>query len=226
MIDFKGHRIEKDIILTCIRWYLAYPLSYRNLEEMMAERGAPVDHSNIYRWVQKFTPKLEAVFRKGKKRSVGKSWRMDETYIKVMGQWKYLYRAVDKNGQTIDFLFTAHRDKKAALRFFKKAIRQHGLPDKVTIDKSGSNTAALDAFNGEDDINIEVRQIKYLNNLIEQDHRAIKRIVRPMLGFKSSRSASITLQGIELMHMIKKGQMISVYSQDLSAAGQFYSLAA
>jgi transposase-like protein len=119
------------------------------LEEMMAERGISVDHSNIYRWVQKFTPKLEATFREGKKRSVGKSWRMDETYIKINGQWKYLYRAVDTNGQTIDFLLTAHRDKKAALRFFKKAIRQHGLPDKVTIDKSGANTAALDALNDE-----------------------------------------------------------------------------
>jgi putative transposase len=226
MIDFKGHRIEKDIIITCVRWYLAYPLSYRNLKEMMAERGAQIDHSNIYRWVQKFTPKLEAAFRKEKKRSVGKSWRMDETYIKINGQWKYLYRAVDKEGQTVDFLLTIYRDKKAALRFFKKAIRQHGLPEKMTIDKSGANTAALDALNDELNVNIEVRQSKYLNNLIEQDHRAIKRIVRPMLGFKSFRTARITLQGIELMHMIKKGQMVSGYGQNLSAAVQFYSLAA
>ncbi len=166
---------------------------------MMAERGVQVDHSNIYRWVQKFTPKLEATFRKGKKRPVGKSWRMDETYIK--GQWKYLYRAVDKEGQTVDFLLTIYRDK--------KAIRQYGLPDKMTIDKGGANTAALDALNDEPNVNIEVRQSKYLNNLIEQDHRAIKRIVRPMLGLKSFRIARITLQGIELMHMIKKGQMVS-----------------
>jgi transposase-like protein len=116
---------------------------------MMAGWGAQVDHSNIYRWVQKFTPKLEATFRKGKKRPVGKSWRIDETYIKIKGQWKYLYRAVDKEGQTVDFLLTIYRDKKAALRFFKKAIRQHGLPDKMTIDKSGANTAALDALNDE-----------------------------------------------------------------------------
>jgi putative transposase len=151
---------------------------------------------------------------------------MDETYIKINGQWKYLYRAVDKEGQTVDFLLTIYRDKKAALRFFKKAIRQHGLPEKMTIDKSGANTAALDALNDELNVNIEVRQSKYLNNLIEQDHRAIKRIVRPMLGFKSFRTARITLQGIELMHMIKKGQMVSGYGQNLSAAVQFYSLAA
>src|SRR5512144_304833 len=172
MIDFKGHRFEREIILLCVRWYLAYPLSYRNLEEMMEERGIKVDHSNIYRWVQKFTPKLEAAFRNGKKRPVGTSWRMDETYIKIKGQWKYLYRAVDKAGQTIDFLLTAHRHQKAARRFFKKAVRQHGLPAKVTIDKSGANTAALEVLQEETGQAIEIRQSKYLNNLVEQDHRA------------------------------------------------------
>jgi putative transposase len=226
MIGFKGHRFEKNIILLCVRWYLAYPLSYRNLEEMMEERGVRIDHTNIYRWVRKFTPQLEAKFRKGKKRPVGNSWRMDETYIKIKGQWKYLYRAVDKAGQTIDFLLTARRDKKAALRFFKKAVRQHGLPDKVTIDKSGANTAAIKALKEETGQEIEIRQIKYLNNLVEQDHRSIKRIVQPMMGFKSFPSARVTLQGIELMHMIKKGQMISIDGQALSAAEQFYSLAA
>ena len=147
---------------------------------------------------------------------------MDETYIKVKGQWKYRYRAVDKDGQTIDFLLTARRDEKAALRFFKKAVRQHGLPDKVIIDKSGANEALKEETGQE----IEIRQIKYLNNLVEQDHRAVKRIVRPMMGFQTFRSARITLQGIELMHMIKKGQMVAGESQGLSAAGQFYSLAA
>jgi putative transposase len=226
MIDFKGHRIEKDIILLCVRWYLAYPLSYRHLEEMMEERGVEVDHSTIYRWVQKFTPHLEAAFRKGKKRAVGSSWRMDETYIKVKGAWKYLYRAVDKEGQTLDFLLTAQRDKQAALRFFKKAVRHHGLPEKITIDKSGANTAAIEALMEETGQEIEIRQIQYLNNLVEQDHRAVKRIVRPMLGFKSFCAASITLRGIELMHMIKKGQMNAGNDQDLPAAEQFYLLAA
>jgi len=141
-------------------------------------------------------------------------------------QWKYLYRAVDSEGQTIDFLLTAHRDKKAARRFFKKAVRQHGLPDKVTIDKSGANTAAIEALKEETGHAIEIRQNKYLNNLVEQDHRSVKRIVRPMLSFKTFHSARITLQGIELLHMIKKGQMIIVDGRDFSAAEPFYSLVA
>ena len=130
MIDFKGHRFEKDIILPCVRWYLAYPLSYRNLEEMLEERGVQVDHTSIYRWVQKFTPQLEATFRNGKKHPVGRSWRMDETYIKIRGQWRYLYRAVDKAGQTIDFLFTAQRDKQAALRFLRQRFATMALPTR------------------------------------------------------------------------------------------------
>jgi putative transposase len=121
-------------------------------------------------------------------------------------QWKYLYRPIDKAGQTIDFLLTAQRDKTATLRFFRKALRQHGLPEKVTIDKSGANTAALEALQEETGATIEIRQNKYLNNLVEQDHRAVKRIVRPMLGFKSFSSARPTLAGLELMHMLKKGQ--------------------
>jgi len=187
----------------------------------------PLDFKpHIYRWVQKFTPKLEAAFCKGNKRPVGTSWRMDETYIKIKGKWKYLYRAVDKTGQTVDFLLTSHRDKQAALRFFRKAVRQQGLPDQVTIDKSGANTAALEALQEEASHKIEIRQSKYLNNLVEQDHRAIKRIVRPMLGLKSFRTARTTLQGIELLHMIKKGQMIMADERIRSSAEQFYALAA
>ncbi len=174
MINFKGHRFEKSFILICVRWYLAYSLSYRNIQEMMAERGISVDHTNIYRWIQKFAPKLEAVFRKKYKRPFGKSWRMHDTYIKAKGDWKYLYRAVDKEGDTIDLLLTARRDRKAALRFFKKAIGLHGRPEKVTIDKSGSNLAALESIQEKSGSTIEIRQIKYLNNIVEQDHRAIK----------------------------------------------------
>ena len=139
-----------------------------------------------------------------RKRPVGSSWRMDETYVRVRGTWKYLYRAVDKAGATVDFLLTAKRDRKAALRFLRKAIKGSGTPEKITIDKSGANTAAIESHNAENEADIEIRQIKYLNNIVEQDHRAIKRLVRPMLGFKSFRSAAVTLAGIELMHMIGK----------------------
>ena len=225
MLNMKGMRFPLEIILVCIRWYAAYALSYRNLEEMMQERGVFVDHSTISRWAIKFLPMLEKISRKHK-RPVGGSWRMDETYIKVGGEWKYLYRAVDKEGATVDFLLRAKRDKAAATAYFKKAMRQNGEPEKVTMDKSGANKAAMDAINKEREVPIEVRQIKYLNNIVEQDHRAVKRITKPMLGFKSFWAAKAVLAGIELMHMIRKGQLSAEKGQDLSFAEQFYALAA
>jgi transposase-like protein len=124
-----------DVILLCVRWYVAYPLSLRHLEQMMAERGISVDHSTVHRWTLKLLPALEKTFRRCK-RTVGRSWRMAETYIRVRGEWKYLYRAVDKAGNTIDFLLRANRDKVAARRYFEKAIAQNGEPETVTIDKS------------------------------------------------------------------------------------------
>ncbi|MGJ3438022.1 IS6 family transposase [Serratia liquefaciens] len=216
-----------DIIAQCVRWYLAYDLSLRNLEEMMAERGIFVDHSTLHRWVIRLVPSLDKAFRR-RKRSVGRRWRMDETYIKVKGQWKYLYRGVDTSGQTIDFMLTAKRDAAAALRFFRKAIRHQGRPERVTIDKSGANTAALTTLNADKpaEETITVRQNKYLNNLIEQDHRNIKRRIRSMLGFKSFRRAQTLLAGIELLHMIRKGQYQHSQSEGLSPAEQFYLLAA
>jgi transposase-like protein len=213
-----------DVILTCVRWYVAYPLSLRHLEEMMAERGISVDHSTVHRWAIKLLPVLEKAFRR-QKRPVGKSWRVDETYIKVRGQWKYLYRAVDKAGNTIDFLLRAHRDKAAARQYFEKSITQNGEPETVTIDKSGANLAALEAINAGREIPIKIRQTKYLNNIIEQDHRAIKRRTRPMLGFKNFRCARILLGGIEVAHMIAKGPM-KENSVRQTSAEQFYSLAA
>jgi transposase-like protein len=211
-----------EVILTCVRWYVAYPLSLRHLEEMMAERGIAVDHSTVHRWAIKLLPVLEKAFRRCK-RPVGKSWRMDETYVKVRGEWRYLYRAVDKEGNTVDFLLRARRDKAAARRYFEKSIQQNGEPETVTIDKSGANLAALNALNAERKTPIKIRQNKYLNNLIEQDHRAIKRRTRPMLGFKDFRCARIILSGIEVMHMIRKGQMKDTGIRR-TAAEQFYSL--
>jgi putative transposase len=211
-----------EVILLCVRWYVAYPLSLRHLEQMMAERGISVDHSTVHRWALKLFQVLEKAFRRCE-RAVARSWRMDETYIRVRGEWKYLYRAVDKAGNTIDFLLRAHRDKVAARRYFEKAIAQNGEPETVTIDKSGSNLAALQALNAGREAPIKIRQKKYLNNVVEQDHRAIKRRTRSMLGFKNFRCARIILGGIEFLHMIVKGQMKDGGIAQ-TPAQQFYSL--
>jgi transposase-like protein len=213
-----------EVMLLCVRWYVTYPLSLRNLEEMMAERGVEVDHATVHRWALEILPMLSAVFRR-RKRPVGSSWRCDETYVKVGGQWKYLYRAVDKLGHTVDFLLTAKRDLAAARRFFHRAIDLHDMPEKLTIDKSGANTAAVHGLIDDSGVTIELRQSKYLNNLIEQDHRAVKRRTRPMLGFKDFRSAAKIIAGIETSHMIRKGQLACPEGPVMSAANQFYSLA-
>lgn len=215
MISFKWRHFKQDIILMLVRWYVAYALSYRDVEELALERGLKVDHSTINRWVIKYAPLLEDVFRKRHKRPVGISWRMDETYIKVKGQWMYLYRAVDKDGQTVDFMLSEKRDEPAARAFFEKAIGLSGIPDKVTMDKSGANKAAIDTINlqltllfmmGGVFLQINVRQIKYLNNIVEQDYRFVKKITKLMKGFKAFHSAEATLSGIELHHMLRKGQ--------------------
>ena len=148
----------------------------------MQERGYAVDHSTVQRWVIYYAPRIEKVFRKTKKKTSHR-WRMDETYVKIKGKWKYLYRAVDKQGDTVDFLLTAKRDKKAAKRFLTKAIGSSGKPSLINIDKSGANTAAIKQYNGEKNKRVRIRQCKYLNNIVEQDHRFIKRRIRPMLGF-------------------------------------------
>lgn len=213
-----------EVMLVCVRWYAAYPLSLRHIEQMMAERGVFVDHTTVHRWAVKILPMLAAVLRR-RKRPVGTRWRMDETYILVGGQWKYLYRAVDRRGDTIDFLLRAHRDCAAARRFFERAMELHGVPDKITIDKSGANTAAIVSMRADSGADIEMRQSKYLNNIVEQDHRAIKRVVRPMLGFKAFRCARALIAGIEAMHIINKGQLDGLKDHAASAVDQYYSLA-
>ena len=225
-ISFKGAHFPPDVILMGVRWYVAYPLSTRHVEELMEERGVEVDHSTINRWVIKYSPQLEEAFHRHK-RPVWVSWRMDETYSKGKGEWRYLYRAVDKQGQTIDFLLTEQRDEPAAKRFLTKAIRRHGVPEKITIDGSAANKAAMTSYNEEHGTAIEIRQIKYLNNIVEQDHRGVKRVTRPMLGFKSFDAAQDTLVGIELMHMLKKRQMVvEAGDKGRTAAELFYALAA
>lgn len=225
MIDFKGSHFEKEIILWGVRWYVAYPLSYRQLEEMMQERGVSVGHATLNRWVIKYAPEVEKQFRRHQ-RPVGRSWRMDETYVKIKGKWAYLYRAVDKEGHTIDFLLTPTRDRDAAEAFLHKAIHTQGLPEKITIDKSGANTAAIEHYNKIHKPAIIIRHSKYLNNIVEQDHRAVKRKVRPMLGFKSFWGARCTIAGIEVMHAIRKGQLLTTGNTSPTPAEQFYALAA
>jgi len=191
----------------------------------MEERGVDVDHSTINRWVLKYTPLLEEEFKR-RKRPVGTSWRMDETYIKVHGKWRYLYRDVGKYGDTIDFLLTAKRDENAALRFLHKAIDNNGRPEKINIDGSAANAAAIKEYNKGYKTNIERRSCRYLNNIVEQDHRFVKRRLRATLGLKTFRSAIITICGIELVHMIRKGQLDYDSSRLVSDFEQFFDLAA
>ena len=162
--SLKGSHFPPDIILMGVRWYLAYPLSYRHVEELMAERGVELDHATIQRWVIKYTPLLEEAFHQ-RKRPVWTSWRLDETSIKVKGVWKYLYRAVDKYGKTIDFLLPEQRDEAAAKRFLTKAIRRHGgVPETITIDGSAANEAAIKSDNAEHGTAITIRKTKYLSH--------------------------------------------------------------
>ena len=215
--------------MQALRYYLAYKLSYREIEEMFAERNIHFDHSTLNRWVIKYSPQLEAAFRI-KKHRVSSSWRMDETYVKVKGRWVYYYRAVDKYGAIIDFYLSETRDEPAARAFFNKAINQHGLPEKVVIDKSGANAAALDTINirlwlsGYMLFMIEVLAVKYLNNIVEQSHRKVKGKMHQCLGWMSWEGAESTLAGVELCSMIKQGQMNT--TEKMTLWEQFYSLAA
>ncbi|MCQ1061188.1 IS6 family transposase [Photobacterium sp. ZSDE20] len=228
-INFSGRHFPSDIILQVVRYYVSYKLSYREIEEIMAERGIHVDHSTINRWVIKYSPLLEHRAR-GRKKPVASSWRMDETYINVKGQWKYYYRAEDKYGDVIDFLLRETRDKKAARAFFQKAIGQHGLPEKVVIDGCHSNALALHHLNVELWQNglmlnlIEVLQVKYLNNIVEQSHRRVKGKMHQALGWKSDEGAKASLAGIELWAMIKNEQLDN--PDGLSVWDEFYALAA
>ena len=218
---FKGHCFPKAIILQAVYFKLRFTLSYRDIEELLRIRGVIVDHATIQRWVFKFTPMIDRNFRK-RKRQVGLRWRLDETYIKVKGKWCYLYRAVDKDGKTIDFLLTHSRKKRAAHRFLTKAITQNGIPELINIDKSGSNKEAIRLYNKRKLTKIKFRQCKYLNNIIEQDHRFIKWRISNGLGYKSFKSASVTISGIETVRMIKKNQLAN---PGITPFNSFYSLA-
>jgi transposase-like protein len=204
---FKGRHFDREIIVLCVRWYLRYKLSFRDLVEMMGERGLSLAHTTIMRWIQRYVPEFERRWNRFA-RPVGRSWRVDETYIKIKGRWTYLYRAVDKEGKTVDFLLRANRDIAAAKAFFRRAFRGQGrLPHKITLEGyQASHRAAKEALGEHSEGNqCEIRSSKYVNNLIEQDHRSIKlRLV--LFSAKHFRRAATTIAGIELMHRIRKGQ--------------------
>jgi transposase, IS6 family len=221
---FKWRHFEAEIILLCIRWYVRYSLSYRDLEELMLERGLHVDHTTIYRWVQRYAPELDRRCRAHLKATTD-SWRVDETYIKVKGTWMYLYRAVDSHGSTLEFLLSETRNAAAAKRFLAKALgaAHTVVPRVITVDKNPAYPKALSELKEEGTVppHSELRQVKYLNNLIEQDHRGIKRLVKPGLGFFCFETAWRTLQGYEVMHMIRKGQVNGVVRGDIKAQVTF-----
>ena len=215
---FKWRHFEAEIILLCVRWYLRYALSYRDLEEMMRERGLQVDHTTIYRWVQRYAPELEKRCRPHLK-ECNASWKVDETYIKVKKQWIYLYRAVDSQANTLEFFLSPTRDAQAAKQFFLKTlVTSHtSEPRVMNVDKNAAYPKAFAELKAEGRISAmcELRQVKYLNNLIEQDHRFIKRLTKPGMGLFSFETAWRTLQGFEIMNMIRKGQARSVDKGDV-----------
>ena len=221
---FKWRHFQSEIILLCDMWYLRYSLSYRDLEEMMLERGLTVDHTTVYRWVQAYAPELDKRCRPYLKQT-NDSWRVDETYIEVKGEWKYLYRAVDSLGFTLDFMLSAKRDAGAAERFFRKALKasHNQEPRVINVDKNAAYPPAIDELKAAQTLpeTTELRPVKYLNNIVEQDHRFIKRLVNPGMGFGSFNTARRTLRGYEAMNMIRKGQIQRVEKGDIQAAFEY-----
>jgi transposase, IS6 family len=222
--DFKWRRYQGQLILLSVRWYLTFTVSYRQLERMLREQGWAVDHTSVFRWVQRYGPELAKRCRPFLK-PTNRSYRVDETYIKVKGKDRYLYRAVDSTGQTIDFLLTAKRDKASAKRFFRKALSSSSnpCPRVINVDKNRADPAAVKELKAEGVLSrrCRLRPCKFLNNVIEQDHRTVKRRVRLAMGYGSFRTAWRTIQGIETMHLIRKGRVRRVPKDDVAAQIRF-----
>jgi transposase-like protein len=223
---FKWRHYPGEAILHCVRWYLRYPISFLHMSEMMLERGLEIDPSCIWRWVQQYGPELEKRCRPYLK-PTNKSYRVDETYIKVKGKDRYLYRAVDSTGQTIDFLLTGKRDTAAAKRFFRKALAglNNPQPRVITVDKNPAYVPAVTNLKSEGILRrrCRLRQCKYLNNIVEQDHRTVKKRVWLAKGYGSFHSAWRTIRGVEAVHLIRKGRVRRVASHDSMAQARFIS---
>jgi transposase, IS6 family len=208
---FKRRRFPVEVILLCVRWYCKYGISYRDLAEMMSERGVAVDPSTIFRWVQRYAPEIEKRIRPYQGPRSG-SWRVDETYVRVGGNWKYLIRAVDKHGRLIAFMLSGRRNTNAAYRFLRKAIKAISTypPSSITTDKLASYPRAILRLQNEGLLPNDVvhRTSKYLNNILEADHGALKRVIRPTRGFQTMKTAAATLTGFEIMRMIRRGHFL------------------
>jgi IS6 family transposase len=218
---FRGRHFAPEIIVTCVRWYLRFSLSLRDLEELMAERGLRIDHTTIWRWTQIYGPEAQRRLH-GQVRSKRSTWHMDETYIKVGGRWKYLFRAVDSSGATVDFFLSERRDREAARQFLQRALNHpdNPRPHEFYVDGNRSYPAALRQLQADGEIrqSIQCRKRQYANNRIESDHRHIKRRFRAMQGARTITTAWRTIQGLEAVHMIRKGQVLGITRRNL--AGQ------
>jgi transposase, IS6 family len=221
---FKWRQTAPELILCAVRWYLRYSLSLRDVEELLAERGRAADHTTIWRWVQRYGPELERRLRRHLK-PTNKSWRLYETYIRVKGHWCYLYRAIDSTGATIDFLLSALRDAAAAKRLFRKALSDpsHPQPRVINTDRARLYGAAITGAKAEGILRGRCRHrpVQYLNNILEQDHRAIKRRVKAKQNFREFRAARRAIEGYEAMHMIRKGQARWIRDHDVRQQNQF-----
>jgi IS6 family transposase len=221
---FKWRQTESGLILCAVRWYLRYSLSLRDVEELLEERGLNVDHTTVWRWVQYYGPELEQRLRRHLK-PTNKSWRVDETYVRVKGRWCYLYRAIDSRGATIDFLLSALRDADAAKRLFRKVLgdRSHPQPRVINTDLAPIYSSAIPDSKKEGTLRNRCRHrpVQYLNDILEQDHRAIKRRVNAKQGFREVQATRRTIQGYEAIHMIRKGQARWVAGNDLLRQIQF-----
>jgi IS6 family transposase len=220
---FKWRHYQGDIILWCVRWYLRYPISFAHMAEMAAERGLRVTASCIWRWVQVFGPEIDKRCRPQLKRT-NRSWRLDEAYINIKGRDRFLYRAVDSTGQTIDFLLTDRRDAAAAKRFFRRALQNdNSMPRVINVDKNLAYPRAVADLKADGVIGprCRLRQCKYLNNVVEQDHRNVKRRTWLARGYGSLPTAWRILRGIEATEMVRKGRARWVAKGDVVGQVKF-----